>query len=163
MIFYIITFIFKNIFYLYFYFFLFLIFLGLLEIIYIIFLESYYWIIDNLNYIYFKNTIINKNLCRFINNKVIIKKKNNIEINGFLENIYIFNDFFFNNRIYFKLVNKYILNKNQNIYYTYINCNYIRSIEYTYDKKSKKLFNLFKKYSNIYYPNDILKIIEDYT
>ena len=148
--------------YFYFYFFIFLMSLCIFDFIYIIFLELYYYLQDNLTYIYLKNKVINCNLKRFLNNDVIIFTKNNIKLIGSLKNIYEFKDFYNVKKIYFLIEIKINFSKyeiNENIY---INFDYMKSIEYIIDKKSRYLLNFVKNNSDNKLPFDIFKVIEDY-
>ena len=155
-------FIFRCITYFYFYIFILSVFFGIFDFINFISLEYYYFIKDNLIYIYSKYIINKKNIDRFIGYNVIIFTKNNIKIKGFFKYIYRLNNFI-NNRIYFVIERRYISDK---IYIIkeilHINFYNIKSIEYIDDIKSRKLYDLIKKYSTKNYPYDILKIIEDY-
>lgn len=162
MIFYYFIKILKNITYFYFYFFIFIVSLCIFDFIYIIFLELYYYLQDNLTYIYLKNKIINYNLNRFLNDDVIIFTKNNIRIIGLLKNIYELKDFHSIKKIYFLIKIKINFSKYEIDENIYINFECIKSIEYIIDKKSRNLLNFVKNNSDNKLPFDIFKVIEDY-
>tara|TARA_A100001015_G_C14954292_1_gene698084 strand:+ start:685 stop:1167 length:483 start_codon:yes stop_codon:yes gene_type:complete len=120
----------------------------------------YYYSLNYIEYIFLFNKIKYNDLSRFLNNDVILNYQD-IQIIGYMENIFLY-DYYFYKEIYILLRNKdYKKNKYLCIY---LNFKYIKMIEYINDKKSKYLFELISKYRkwNNYYNNDILKEILDY-
>lgn len=160
---YYLTFFFKNIFYFYSYFIIFSIFCGVLDLSYIIFLESYYFIKNEYDSLYYEYLINKNNLKRFVKSSVLIKLKNKFVLLGYLNNIYIKNHDLFFKKVYL------ILDDNLNLDEKFIklnnlliNISNVKCIKHIDDKRSKYLFELVIKYSDLNLPEDILKTIDDY-
>ena len=160
---YYLTFFFKNIFYFYSYFIIFSIFCGVLDLSYIILLESYYFIKNEYDSLYYEYLINKNNLKRFVKSSVLIKLKNKFVLLGYLNNIYIKNHDLFFKKVYL------ILDDNLNLDEKFIklnnlliNISNVKCIKHIDDKRSKYLFELVIKYSDLNLPEDILKTIDDY-
>ena len=160
---YYLTFFFKNIFYFYSYFIIFSIFCGVLDLSYIILLESYYFIKNEYDSLYYEYLINKNNLKRFVKSSVLIKLKNKFVLLGYLNNIYIKNHDLFFKKVYL------ILDDNLNLDEKFIklnnlliNISNVKCIKHIDDKRSKYLFELVIKYSDLNLTEDILKTIDDY-